>query len=68
MKVAKIQDFRFHDLRHSCASYLAMNGATPREIGDVLGHKTLAMVRRHSHLSVEHKQRLAERVPAGVLE
>jgi integrase len=62
VKAAALVDFRFHDLRHSCASYLAMNGATPLEIGDVLGHKTLAMVRRYSHLSAAHKQKLVERV------
>jgi integrase len=65
---AKLENFRFHDLRHSCASYLAMNGATPLEIGDVLGHKTLAMVRRYSHLSTEHKKKLAERVLGGMVE
>jgi len=65
---AKLKDFRFHDLRDSCASYLAMSGASPLEIGDVLGHKTLAMVRRYSHLSTEHKQRLAERVLGGMVE
>ncbi len=48
---AKIQDFRFHDLRHSAASYLAMNGATLLEIAAVLGHKTLQMVKRYSHLA-----------------
>lgn len=62
---AELEDFRFHDLRHSCASYLAMNGASPLEIGDILGHKTLAMVRRYSHLSTEHKKKLVERVLAG---
>ena len=61
-------DVRLHDLRHSCASYLAMNGATPLEIGDVLGHKTLAMVRRYSHLSAEHKKNLTERVLTGMVE
>jgi integrase len=65
---AKLKNFRFHDLRHSCASYLAMNGATPLEIGDVLGHKTLAMVRRYSHLSTEHKKKLTERVLGGMVE
>ncbi len=44
LKKANIQDFRFHDLRHSCASYLAMNGASLPEIAEVLGHKTLQMV------------------------
>ena len=57
---AEIEDFRFHDLRHSCASYLAMDGATLLEIADVLGHKTLAMVKRYSHLSSEHKRKVVE--------
>lgn len=51
---AGIEDFRFHDLRHSAASYLAMNGATLAEIAEVLGHKTLAMVKRYAHLSEAH--------------
>ena len=59
---AGITNFRFHDLRHSCASYLAMNGATQLEIADVLGHKTLQMVKRYSHLSTDHKQTLVNRV------
>lgn len=59
---AGLTNFRFHDLRHSCASYLAMNGATELEIADVLGHKTLQMVKRYSHLSTDHKQSLVNRV------
>ncbi|PCK00082.1 MAG: integrase [Zetaproteobacteria bacterium] len=51
---AGIEGFRFHDLRHSAASYLAMNGASPAEIADVLGHKTLQMVKRYAHLSEAH--------------
>lgn len=53
---AGLQDFRFHDLRHSAASYLAMNGASTIEIAAVLGHKTLAMVKRYSHLSNSHTE------------
>ncbi len=49
-----IENFRFHDLRHSTASYLAMNGASLAEIADVLGHKTLQMVKRYAHLSETH--------------
>ena len=64
---AKLKDFRFHDLRHSCASYLAMNGATTAEIAAVLGHKTLAMVKRYSHLSDEHVRDVVERTAAKVL-
>jgi integrase len=51
---AGISDFRFHDLRHSCASYLAMNGATQRDLMEVLGHKTVQMTKRYSHLSDNH--------------
>ena len=54
VKLAGIADFKFHDLRHCAASYLAMNGATSGEIAEVLGHKTLAMVKRYAHLSETH--------------
>lgn len=54
LEKAGIEDFRFHDLRHSAASYLAMNGASLAEIAEVLGHKTLAMVKRYAHLSEAH--------------
>lgn len=49
-----IEDFHFHDLRHTAASYLAMNGASLAEIAEVLGHKTLAMVKRYSHFTTDH--------------
>lgn len=58
LKNAGIQDFRFHDLRHSAASYLAMNGATLAEISEVLGHKTLQMVKRYAHLSEQHTSKV----------
>lgn len=54
LQQADVQDFRFHDLRHSAASYLAMNHATLAEIAMVLGHKTLDMVRRYAHLTDSH--------------
>jgi integrase len=62
LKKAKIKDFRFHDLRHSAASYLAMNGATLAEIAEVLGHKTLAMVKRYAHMSDAHTMKVVERM------
>jgi integrase len=47
---AKLRDFRWHDLRHSCASLLAQQGANLLEIGQVLGHKSASVTRRYSHL------------------
>jgi integrase len=65
---AKLKDFRFHDLRHSCASYMAMSGATTTELAAVLGHKTLVMVKRYSHLSDEHVRDVVERTAKKVLQ
>jgi integrase len=53
-KNAGVTDFTWHDLRHCTASYLAMNGASLAEIAEVLGQKTLAMVKRYAHLSDGH--------------
>ena len=60
VKKAQLDDFKFHDLRHSAASYLAMNGASLAEIAEVLGHKTLQMVKRYAHLSEGHTARVVE--------
>lgn len=54
LKKASIENFTFHDLRHSAASYLAMGKATPGELAAVLGHKTLAMVKRYAYFSDPH--------------
>lgn len=59
---AEIEDFRFHDLRHTSASYLAMSGATLAEIAEVLGHKTLAMVKRYAHLTEQHTSAVVARM------
>lgn len=62
VKKAGLVDFRFHDLRHTAASYLAMGGATPHEIAEVLGHKSLEMTRRYAHLSKTHVSGVVERM------
>jgi integrase len=66
LKRAGIEDFRWHDLRHCSASYLAMSGASLTEIADVLGHKTLAMVKRYTHLSESHTAGIVERMNARI--
>lgn len=59
---AGLKGFRFHDLRHTTGSYLAMNGASLPEIAAVLGHKTYEMVKRYAHLSDQHTAGVVERM------
>jgi len=69
VKAAGIEDLKFHDLRHSAASYMLMSGASLGEIAELLGHKTLQMVKRYSHLSESHAAgvvaRMNERIFGG---
>lgn len=66
LRNARVKGARFHDLRHTCASYLAQNGAGLLEIADVLGHKSLKMTQRYAHLTVDHKAQLVRRVLGGI--
>lgn len=52
---AEIRNFKFHDLRHCCASYLAQAGTPLNVIAEVLGHRKLDMTRRYAHLTTQTK-------------
>lgn len=67
-KEAGLTDVRFHDLRHTTASYLTMNGATLAEVAEALGHRTLVMAKRYSHQSGEHVRGTLQRMSDKFLD
>jgi len=70
LKRAGIENFRFHDLRHTWASWHVMNGTSLQELMELGGWKSYEMVLRYAHLAPEHLSSAAKRIERvwGVVE
>jgi integrase len=60
LKLAGIQKFRFHDLRHTFASWYMMNGGDLYELAKILGHSNIRMTERYAKLGKAHIARTAD--------
>lgn len=65
LKRAGIENFRFHDLRHTFASHAVMSGMDIPTLQQILGHATPTMTMRYSHLTPAHAMKAVERVDLG---
>jgi len=62
LRRAGIEDFHFHDLRHTFGSHLVMQGIDLKTVQQVMGHKEIKTTMRYSHLSPEYVQEAMERL------
>lgn len=61
-KAAGLVDFRFHDLRHTFASWARMNGADLADICDAMGHSTVSVTMRYAHIKPDERDTAFDRV------
>jgi integrase len=59
LRKCSIANFRFHDLRHTCASHFVMSRGDLYTLREILGHKTVTMTQRYAHRSPAHKAEVA---------
>jgi len=64
-EVIGMPEIRFHDLRHTAASFMVKGGASLIAVRDVLGHSNVAVTSRYSHLAIEDMKKAVDKMTNG---
>lgn len=64
LREARLEDFHFHDLRHTCGSWLVQSGVPLADVKEVLGHSTIRMTERYAHNSSANSRAAVEKLSA----
>ena len=67
VKDADLADFRFHDLRHTFASWARQNGADIADVKEALGHSDISMTMRYAHIKPDAQDTAFDRVSAALM-
>ncbi|MBP9841925.1 MAG: site-specific integrase [Simkaniaceae bacterium] len=68
LKRAGIEDYHFHDMRHQFATLAAAHGASNLELAAAMGHRTLGMLQRYTHLDVQVTKKYSRHISERILQ
>lgn len=68
LKRADITDFRSHDMRHTFCTLAAKQGGSNLELATAMGHRTLNMLQRYTHLDVEVTKKFSKQISDKILQ
>ena len=68
LKRAKIEDCRVHDIRHTFCTLAARQGASNLELATAMGHRTLGMLQRYTHLDVQVTKKFSRNISEQILQ
>lgn len=68
LKRAQINDCRVHDMRHTFCTLAARQGASNLELATAMGHRTLGMLQRYTHLDIQVTKKFSKNISEHILQ